>query len=132
MNMKLWSQDSEDELRDARVGAWLGELDPGRDDPSYWMGFHNRVGEANRLELMRRRRESERSVAGVVSGWSRIVVPAALVAAAVAGLVLARPIAESPVALEDMITMGASEPVPFELVDDETDEAWLVLASEGY
>lgn len=135
MNFNFWSSDADDETRDARVASWLSELDPGRDDPAYWMGFHRQAVDASRLELLRRRRESERSVAGVVSGWSRTVIPAALMAAAVAGFLLAQPDVtdSSPeVTLDDLITMGAPGPIPADMSDVEDEDAWLVLASEEY
>ena len=38
MNLILWPRD-EDDARDPRIAGVLSELDPGRDDPTYWLGF---------------------------------------------------------------------------------------------
>ena len=132
MNMILWPPDG-DESRDTRIAGALSELDPGRDDPTYWLGFHGQVMGASRNELRRRRWADVRSVTGVVSIWSRAVVPLALAAAAVAGFLLARPVLEqdAPLFIEDVLSMGLSHPIPTEIDEPDVENPdWLVLTSE--
>jgi len=131
MNLILWPRDDEDR-RDTGIGGALNELDPGRDDPTYWLGFHGRVLAESRGELLRRRREDERSVTGVISLWSRAVVPLALAAAVVAGLLLARPAVDqtSPLRMEDMLSLGLGNPIPAVVEEAELQPSgWLTASS---
>lgn len=105
--------DAQEEGPDEQVGAWLSELDPGRDSATYWLRFHRDTVAAAGFHLARRRREAERTVTGVMSAWSRAVVSAALVAAAAAGILLAQPpveVGERVVLVEDVLLLGLSEP----------------------
>lgn len=109
--------DADDEGPDEQVGAWLSELDPGRDSATYWLRFHRDAVAAAGLHLARRRREAERTVTDVMSAWSRAVVSAALVAAAAAGILLAQPsgeVGEAVVLVEDVLLLGLSEPAAVE------------------
>lgn len=133
MNLIFWSSESEDDRRDTQVGSWLGELDPGRDDATYWMRFHRDVVGGSRFELARRRQAADLTVVGVVSSWSRTLVPVALAAAAAAGIMLAQPKLEQvepPILVEDVLTMGLGDPMPALFVDE--DDGGLLLASEVY
>lgn len=131
MNMIFWPGD--DDTRDPRIAGALAELDPGRDDPTYWLGFHRAVLSAGHQELRRRRWEGERSVTGVVSVWSRALVPLALAAAAVAGFLLARPVLEheTHLSVDEMLSMGMGHPIPAETGELEVeDPEWLLMTSE--
>ncbi len=134
MNLMFWSSDKEDEGRDTQVSAWLSALDPGHDDAAYWVKFHGDAMGRSRFELARRRRDADLSVFGLVSSWSRALVPAALAAAAAAGILLAQ--ANAPVGteydllVEDVLTMG-SDPIPTVTVGDD-DAVGAFLASEIY
>lgn len=133
MNIPFWSQDPDGETRDGRVASWLSELDPGRDDPMYWMRFHRGVLADGRFELARRRRAADLTVAGVVSSWSRALVPVALAAAAAAGIMLAQPtldMTDAPLLVEEVLTMGLDDPIPAS--SDWEDDDPLLLASEIY
>ena len=136
MNLMFWSKGSDDDHRDPQVGAWLSEVDPGRDDASYWMRFHRDVIVAGQYELVRRRVESEATVVGLVSAWSRALVPAALAAAAAAGIMLAQPnleAADSPIFVEEVLSLGLGNPIPALSVEVDGDDAdGIVLASEIY
>ncbi len=77
-------------MNDIEPGVELRSLDPGQDDPGYWHRFHSEVMAAAEMELARRRVASL-SVSGVLLSWSRAVVPAAAVAALVAGVLLLPP-----------------------------------------
>ena len=131
MNLIFWSTDREEEPEDRQAAGWLASLDPGRDDTSYWMRFHRSALESARFELARRRREAELTVVGVVSSWSRALLPAALTAAAAAGLLLVRPAgqdAEALVPVEEILHMGLTHPIPAE--DEEDLAENILLASE--
>lgn len=136
MNFMKWSQRPEDEPRDSRMNGWLSEVDPGHDDATYWMRFHRSVTEGARLELARRRREADVTVTGIVSAWSRTLVPAALAAAAAAGIMLAQPpaeLSESPMMVEDVLSLGLTDPIPAELDEDGfPGPDGLLLAAEVY
>lgn len=66
----------------------LSGLDPEKSAPGYWLRFQDRVMSAALPELARRRRRVQMSVVDVVHSWSRLLVPAAVAAAAVAGMLL--------------------------------------------
>lgn len=116
------------------MGALLTRLDPGRDDATYWMRFHRTVVAGAAFELVRRRREAELTVVGVVSSWSRALLPLAMAAAAAAGIMLARPdarAAESHLLVEEVLSMGLGDPIPAS-PDEEEVPGGLLLASEIY
>ena len=136
-----WFPKTEEDGPDEQVGAWLGEIDPGRDSATYWMRFHRETVEAASFELARRRREAARTVTGVVSSWSRAVVSAALVAAAAAGLFLAQPgtfltrtaeVVDAPALVEDVLSLGLTDTEPFELVFEGEGDDVLQFASERF
>lgn len=72
------------------LGYDLGVLDPGRRDPNYWARFRLRVMSRAADELARRRGRAGATVLELVQSWSRVLVPAAAVAAAVTALELSR------------------------------------------
>lgn len=85
----------------------LKSLDPGSNDPGFWLRFHSRVMAQAQGELARRRMAGELSVVDVVFAWRRALVPLALMAAALAGFLLVGNDSGSPtqmVALEDLLT----------------------------
>jgi len=94
-------------MSDFEERALLGSLDPGSQDPAFWPRFHNRVlGEAQ-AELARRRMAGDLGVTDVVFAWRRALVPMALLAAALAGILIAGHETEPPVqlvALEEIFT----------------------------
>lgn len=95
----------------------LDPLDPGTDDPGYWIRFHGRVMARAHDELARRRMAGEWSISEVVFQWRKALVPLALVAATLAGISVlgyedpTPPF--SPIALEDALIDGlAGDPIP--------------------
>jgi len=103
-------------LEDPVLGKALEVLDPGAGDPGYWYRFHRTVMTMATAELSRRRRATERgatdvTVSDVVMSWSRAVVPAAMLAAALAGFLLLRPMDSGPVpvGLEELLVEGFDE-----------------------
>ncbi len=65
----------------------LGELDPESRAPRYWDQFHDEVMQGAAPELARRR-ALPLTVSGLLHSWSRLLVPGAAVAAAVAGILI--------------------------------------------
>jgi hypothetical protein len=85
------SRDESDEFgRDMAVAEALGRLGPAAEDPNYWMRFKARVMRSAGSELARRRLMADVTVGDVLISWARAVVPTAMLAAALAGLVLVR------------------------------------------
>ncbi|MBI4521250.1 MAG: hypothetical protein HY701_10460 [Gemmatimonadetes bacterium] len=69
--------------------APLGSLDPEVWDPGFWERFHRRVLARAAGELARRRSSAPR-VNDLLLSWSRAVVPAALLAASLGGVLALR------------------------------------------
>ena len=85
----------------------LDSLDPGSQDAGFWLRFHGRVMDAAQAELARRRMVGELSVLDVVFAWRRALVPMALLAAALAGILMMDSEPEESVrvvALEEFLT----------------------------
>lgn len=81
-------------------------LDPAHDRPGYWSQFRARIIENAAFELARRRDAARESVAAVLSGWSRSLIPVAAAAAVIAAIMIA---SES---------RGQSEPAPRLVLED--------------
>ncbi len=96
--------------RDPELEQLLGSLDPQDLRPGFWQGFHQRVAEAARFELARRRRLADLTIAGTVTSWARAVVPSAVLAAAAAAAILlvvpAPPEGEIVVGVEELLSAG--------------------------
>jgi hypothetical protein len=90
MSIRLEGAVNEALGRDMELAAALAALDPGSHEPTYWARFGDWVMSEAGAELTRRRSARRVTVADVLSSWARTVVPTALAAAAVAGLVLLR------------------------------------------
>ncbi len=87
----------------------LAVLDPGLDDPGYWPRFLSLVMERASGELSRRRLAAEVGVTDFLQSWSVTVIRAALIAAAIAGVLLLR---DGPAT-----TLGVEEALTTELED---------------
>ena len=86
----------------------LAVMDPEHDRPGYWDDLRAGVVERASFELARRRRMARESVAAVLSGWSRSLIPVAAAAAAVAAFLVAGEVrraanAAPPLLLEDVL-----------------------------
>lgn len=86
-------------MDDRRTDLGFRELDPERSEPGYWAIFQLRTTALAEPELERRRARAGTTVPGVLTSWSRTVVPLATAAAAVAIMMI---VAEE----------GTSEPEP--------------------
>lgn len=92
---------------DMEIYTALRVLDPGEREAGYWNAFHARVTSAAGAELVRRRAAASMTIGDVVVGWARTLVPTAMLAAALAGVVLMQGEAtEAPalVGIEEMLT----------------------------
>ena len=115
----------------------LDSLDPGFRNPGFWLRFHSRVMGAAQMELARRRMVGELSVVDVVFAWRRAVVPLALLAAALAGILIIGNGPEAPiqmVALEEVLTQDLNLLTTSGVLSGEasTTEALFTMAEGGF
>ena len=94
---------------DSEQGRDLAALDPGLDDPGYWPRFLSVVMERAAGELSRRRLVAEVGVTDFLQSWSPTVIRAALVAAAIAGVLLLRDRPTPALGVEEALTMGLED-----------------------
>ena len=87
----------------------LAILDPGLDDPGYWPRFLSVVMERAAGELLRRRLVADVGVTDFLQSWSVTVIRAALIAAAIAGVLLLRNGAATTLGVEEALTMGLED-----------------------
>ncbi len=83
----------------------LAVLDPGVDDPGYWGRFLSIVMVRATDELSRRRLEAEMGVGDLLQSWSVPVIRAALIAAAIAGVLLLRDAPATTLGVEEALTL---------------------------
>jgi hypothetical protein len=100
-----WMDDVEtDDLgRDVQLAQALALIDPSSRDPNYWLRFRSWVLSGAARELARRRMMARMTVGDVVQSWARALVPTALLAAAVAGLLVWRGFAPVPMSVEELL-----------------------------
>ena len=96
--------------------ALLRIMDPEHDSPGYWNRFRESVMERAAFELARRRTIARESVAAVLSGWSRSLIPVAAAAAVVAAFLVGSEVrhaadAAPPLALEDVLASEVEDGV---------------------
>jgi hypothetical protein len=89
--------------RDVEIARALSRIDPANDDPNYWLRFRSWVMTNAARELARRRMVGRVTVGDVVHSWARALVPTALLAAVVAGIVLWRSEAPLVVSVEELL-----------------------------
>ena len=75
---------------DVEIHRALRAFDPGEGDAGYWTRFEGWVVSSAAMELSRRRRLASMTIGDVLIGWARALVPTAMVAAGLPGLVLVR------------------------------------------
>ena len=97
--------------------AVLEFIDPEHDSPGYWNRFRDAVMERAAFELARRRAIARESVAAVLSGWSRSLIPVAAAAAVAAAFLVGSEVrnaadAEPPLALEDVLAGEVEDGTP--------------------
>ena len=96
--------DFEDRVQELQV------VDPGAQDGLYWARFHRDVMNRAIAELARRRDMMQLTMSEALTGWARLVVPAAAVAAAVAAVFLVQQpgIGTDQVIVEDILDVPSS------------------------
>lgn len=121
---------------DPVVAGALGSLDPGLHDAGYWHRFHRHVMAGVGRELARRRMMADVTMSDVIAGWSRTLVPSALMAAAVAAfMLLGTPPspAPGPLALEEILRQSSDGLLPIPPDDETPSEASsFLLAAQEY
>jgi hypothetical protein len=125
-----------DELgRDLVLAEALAALDPATEDPNYWFRFRGWVMTGAGGELARRRLMAELTVGDVLNSWSRTVVPTALLAAAMAGIMLVRS-GDDPTArhigVEELLVSEISSETVAALMSDDDTEGAVMFASDDF
>jgi hypothetical protein len=115
----------------------LEPLDPASGDPGFWLRFHSRVMGDAQAELARRRMTGDISVVDVVFAWRRALVPMALMAAAMAGILILGhqpPLEVQVVALEEVFNQDFNvRPMTAVLSGDDGIQTGLLAgAEEGF
>ena len=94
----------------------LEVLDPGYNRPGYWNDRRAAIMDCVAFELARRRAAARESVAAVLSGWSRSLIPVAAAAAVIAAVLVTtearrsmEPAPEPQLVLQDMLGEGADQ-----------------------
>ena len=95
--------ETDDLGRDRELAEALYQLDPASRDPNYWFRFRIWVLNGATRELARRRMIAEMTVGDVVQSWARALVPTALLAAVLAGIVLWRVGSLPPITVEELL-----------------------------
>ena len=90
-------------------GHELAILDPGLDDPGYWSRFLSVVMARASGELSRRRLAAEVGVVDFLQSWSRTVIRAALIVAAIAGVLLLGDRPATTLGVEEALTIGLED-----------------------
>ena len=98
----------------------LAVMDPEYERPGYWDLLRATVMERAAFELARRRRLARESVAAVLSGWSRSLIPVAVAAAVVAAFLVGSEVRQAadmtpPLLLEDIFASEVGDG-PFQAV----------------
>jgi len=89
--------------RDRELAEALQYIDPASQDPRYWLRFRTWVMNGASLELARRRMIAQMTVGEVVHSWARALVPTALLAAVLAGVLLWRFGPVPPITVEELL-----------------------------
>jgi len=120
-----------DELgRDMVLAEQLAALDPASEDPNYWLRFRGRVMTDAARALSQRRLIAELTVADVVASWGRAIIPTAALAAALAGIMLARSGGVDATTV-DVAPVAQLEPVPVMLAPSSA-ASFVATLPEGF
>lgn len=125
-----------DELgRDMVLAEALASLDPATEDPNYWFRFRGWVMTGAAGELARRRLMAELTVADVLDSWSRTLIPTALLAAAMAGIMLVRT-GDAPrerhIGVEELLVSEVPRETVATLLSDDDAEGVVMFASDDF
>lgn len=126
------SVEMDDLGRDRDLAEALFHLDPASQDPKYWPRFRTWVMNGATLELARRRMITQMTVGDVVHSWARALVPTALLAAVLAGILLWRVGSMPPMTVEELlISEIQGETIPMMASPARSFEA-VTFASEAF
>jgi hypothetical protein len=118
--------------RDRELAEALYQLDPASRDPNYWLRFRVWVLNGATRELARRRVNAQMTVGDVVQSWARALVPTALLAAVLAGIVLWRVGSLPPITVEELLVSEIEgETIPVLASPARTFES-VIFASESF
>ena len=124
-----------DDGQDLEIAEAFEFLDPAHQDPTYWLRFRSWVVSNAAAEMARRRLMHELTVADVLNSWARAIVPTAVLAAALAGLLLVRGDAtalDQHLGIEELLVSEVEgQTIPAALAPEQTGEA-VAFASEIY
>ena len=120
--------------RDIELAEALGALSPEALDPNYWFRFKGWVLTEAGPELARRRLMAELTVVDVLTSWSRAIVPTALVAALMAGVVLLRAgtLNFAPIAGSDAVVLAENFEIEPVLLSPEAAAGMVAFAADAY
>ena len=123
---------TDEEGRDMQLAEALSVLDPATDDPNYWLRFQSWVVHSAGPELARRRLMAQLTVGDVMNSWARTLLPTAVLAAALAGLLLFRGApTPAPIGVEELLTSEVEgETIP--ALTGPAPSAAVVFASEAF
>ena len=123
--------EGQDIARDVELGEVLFLIDPASRDQNYWLRFRNVVVSGAARELARRRMVARLTVGDVVTSWARALVPTALLAAVLAGIMLWRN-APMPISVEELLVSEIQgETIPMMLSPTREAEA-VMFATEAF
>jgi hypothetical protein len=126
------SVEMDDLGRERDLAEALFHLDPASQDPRYWLRFRTWVMNGATLELARRRMVAQMTVGDVVHSWARALVPTALLAAVLAGILLWRVGSVPPMTVEELlISEIQGETIPMMASPARSFEA-VTFASEAF
>ncbi len=124
--------ETDDLGRDRELAEALYELDPSSHDPKYWIRFRSWVMNGAALELARRRMVTQMTVGDVVQSWARALVPTALLAAALAGILLWSFGPVPPITVEELLVSEIQgETIPMLASPARTSQA-VIFATERF
>ena len=128
--------DSNDDLGpDVELAEAFAHFNPEHQSPNYWICFRRWILENAATELARRRLIHELTVGEVITSWARTVVPVALLAAVLAGLLFSRnqsAVPVRPIGIEELLVSGVEgQTIPAALAPLETSDA-VAFASEVF
>jgi hypothetical protein len=108
-------------------GDDMAIIDPGYDDPGYWVRFRSHVMARASDELSRRSLAAEVGVADFIQSWARGVIRTAAIAAAVAGFLLLRDGPATAVGVEEALMTGLEDRTLTDSMERPGDDPFLLV-----
>ncbi len=106
----------------------FGILDPQLRSPGYWARLRGNVMQRAANELYRRRLLRSVGVADLLQSWARMLVPAAVVAAAIGGVLLLRNPSNMAIDVEEALRMGLEDQTLADVMEQgDIDDPFLLI-----